>query len=1002
MTGPLARRVLLPATGRVVVIMAALVPLAGVHASGARSQTSASPRTAPRSTPPDKSGVQRLLKEKRYPDAENAARQLLANAETLNGKDSRAAAEALNLLMEALLFQRKSGEEPQALATRAVALHESLGDDELQLACSIRNLAVLRGRQGHYMEARGLAERAFAIQDRIGPPDNALLVNTMALLAIMRGSVGDYTGARALHERVLASHEKTLGPDHIETASALNNFGVMLWEMGDYASAGALLERSMDIHERALGPDDPEVAMVMGNVALLLGNTRKLAEAQRLHLRALAIMEKAHGPDHVLVGQALNNLGSVQKQLGDFTESTRSYRRALAIYESALGPQHPAVGTALQNVGTSFANTGDLPEAQRALERAIAIWEHSIGPGHPALGPAMYSLAAVLTNMRNWSAAVPMALRAEDVRRAHVRLTIRSLSEREALVYASRSPSALHLAIALAEQQPGVSRRLVWDAVIRSRTLVLDELAMRHRRIATSGDAEVAHRVRQLTTARDRLARLSVRGVEGATEAADGQNEMARVRHEREQAERLLAASSSADPAGNAREQAGVDQVLAALPADGVLVAFARYRRADLRIEAPDDQAAPTVPSYVAFIGGPGHGEPAMVPIGKAEEIDALVADWRDAIVEQAASTGVGQKRLETSYRQRASALRQRIWDPLRPHIATATRVTVVLDGALHLVNMAALPDGDDGYLVETGPQISYVTAERDLALRPPAPSGSGILAMGGPAYSAPVAVGAAQPPTSAFRGAPSQCADFRSLRFDSLPAAGREAEDVAALWGTGPQPGDSSSSNRTGRTRKLVLTGSSATEAALKREAPGRRVLHLATHAFFLGTTCPSALDTTRRASAARGAVGENPLMLAGLVMAGANERAAALPDQDDGILTAEEIAAMDLTGVEWAVLSGCDTGIGRLRAGEGAFGLRRAFQIAGARTVIMSLWPVDDATTHEWMTTLYTRRFRDGRSTTEAVREASLSALGKRRTSGASTHPFYWAGFVAVGDPR
>ena len=109
-----------------------------------------------------------------------------------------------------------------------------------------------------------------------------------------------------------------------------------------------------------------------------------------------------------------------------------------------------------------------------------------------------------------------------------------------------------------------------------------------------------------------------------------------------------------------------------------------------------------------------------------------------------------------------------------------------------------------------------------------------------------------------------------------------------------------------------------------------------------------------------------------------------------------------MDLTGVEWAVLSGCDTGIGRLRAGEGAFGLRRAFQIAGARTVIMSLWPVDDATTHEWMTTLYTRRYRDRRSTTEAVRDASLAVLSKRRTSGASTHPFYWAGFVAVGDPR
>jgi CHAT domain-containing protein len=135
---------------------------------------------------------------------------------------------------------------------------------------------------------------------------------------------------------------------------------------------------------------------------------------------------------------------------------------------------------------------------------------------------------------------------------------------------------------------------------------------------------------------------------------------------------------------------------------------------------------------------------------------------------------------------------------------------------------------------------------------------------------------------------------------------------------------------------------------------------------------------------------------------LSGANRRRTAAPDEEDGILTAEEIAALDLRGLDWAVLSGCDTGVGEVRAGEGVFGLRRAFQIAGARTVIMSLWPVEDEDTRRWMTSVYDHRFARGAGTAEAVRTASLDQLRRRRQAGLSTHPFYWAGFIAAGDWR
>jgi len=142
--------------------------------------------------------------------------------------------------------------------------------------------------------------------------------------------------------------------------------------------------------------------------------------------------------------------------------------------------------------------------------------------------------------------------------------------------------------------------------------------------------------------------------------------------------------------------------------------------------------------------------------------------------------------------------------------------------------------------------------------------------------------------------------------------------------------------------------------------------------------------------------------LLLSGLALAGANRRASAGLDEADGVLTSEEVAALNLEGVEWAVLSACDTGLGTLSAGEGIFGLRRAFHVAGVRTVIMSLWPVEDEAARLWMHSLYEGRLKRKLSTANAVHEANLDVLHARRAARQSTHPFYWAAFVAAGDWR
>jgi CHAT domain-containing protein len=323
-------------------------------------------------------------------------------------------------------------------------------------------------------------------------------------------------------------------------------------------------------------------------------------------------------------------------------------------------------------------------------------------------------------------------------------------------------------------------------------------------------------------------------------------------------------------------------------------------------------------------------------------------------------------------------------------------------------LNPASLPTGETEYLVDTGLLIHQLSAERDLVeINIARPIGDGLLALSNPAFNE-IDTFAAPTDDEAIsvahmRGTRSACGQFAELQFQPLPATAHETDEIVALWDDridADQRERHKPDRATARTSGALalLTGSDATERAFKSEAGGKRVLHLATHGFFLGG-CHPVLNSEHSVPAD---TYENPLLLSGLALAGANNRDKAGANNEDGILTAEEIAALDLRGAEWAVLSACDTGIGTIEQGEGVLGLRRAFQIAGVRTLIMSLWPVEDESARNWMQGLYSSRFGQGLNTAESVRSASLQLLNARRVSGQSTHPFFWAAFVAVGDWR
>lgn len=982
----------------------------------------------------------------------------LANLKTNDQEETIEAAQILNNLGNVAADYVLAREYHE----RSLAIRQKLRPpDHPDIATSLNSLGGIAYDLGEYAEAETLYRRALEIREKTLDPKDPFLVSTLEGLGNVLSTAGRYEEAAAYHRKVCSLREASVGVEDPDYAAALTNLSVDLLEMGDTTAARDLLDRALRIlrvrpqpfilglalnnygrtlyrlgdlteaekalHEAietrraVLPPGHLQIAETLLNLAYLRSARGSLAEARTLYAEALEIQKGKLGPKHPTVGGTLNDLATVLVADGDFEGADRLYREAEEIARATYGPEHPDLARILSNRAQAALLVGEYGRAQEKVESAVQLREKFLGPTHPSTAISMGILAGALARTGGPANAMEVALRSEELVRQHATLMVPTLPERQALAHVASRPSSLPLALSLALSYTDPSMvRGGWDSLIRSRGLVLDEMLSR-RKALVGVDEAVKPLLEEYITARTELANLTVRNPTGRDPNAYRERlDTARVR--KEAAERALAQKSLPLRKDLARKAVGLAEIARALPEDSALLAFVLFPRESLPGRSPGKTSIrppppkEPIPTYAAFVLSAGGADPQMVEIGLATTVDDAVARWRR---ETAGAAAVWRLPAESEARSRKAGqvLRRLVWDPIAPRLSRAKRVFVVPDGSLHFVNLSALPEGTKAYLVEKGPLLHHLSTERDLLSGASGPAGArGVLVVGSPAY-ADTSLFAAMLTTGESRAAPpladagaatsgsagpvlrSNCADFRAMRFESLPRTEEEAKNVAALFG--PEDGE-----------RTILLGSAASEGAFKRLAPGRRILHLATHGFFLAGSCTSMpLEGTRgiggiaslaAPEAAPPPAGENPLLLSGLALAGANHRDAAGPGEEDGILTAEEIAGLDLSGVEWAVLSACDTGVGEVRTGEGVFGLRRALQLAGAATVVMSLWSVEDESARAWMKALYESRFGTGLSTAEAVREASVTLLRQRREAGLGTHPFFWGGFVAAGDWR
>lgn len=913
-----------------------------------------------------------LLRQARYQEAEKLTRELRRKAEAALPAQSLEIGRILFLLADCRVRQGlRDDEEMLALFERSTRIkaaalgpdHDETVEAELMYGFALHNV-------GRKAEAKAINERVLAIYER--DPAKVSPAAAMALnqVAVRMWEDGEAGRARPYVERALAIAERFDGPESLTVAQILTTVGYVLRDSGDPVQAKAALARCLRIREKELGEDQRLTIAAYNNLAAAHTVLNEHAEAKRLFEKANAARVKLLGPEHPDNAIGTHNLGGLLIDMGDFAGARQKLDEALALRRRTLGEGNWMTGTTYIRLALADYGLARYESALENANQAVDILRRTQGSGHPNSVSALGVRAAVLARLGRTENAFNDALASARANTDQIRLSAQTEAERAALArgfseYILAQDNATNLMLRHPDLGPS-ARREVWDLWIRSRAMVLDEISLRQRLVAQTQDPTLRLLHNQLQSARRRLSRLVL--------SAGTAEQIQETLERKEKLERELGERSALLRRDLARGKLGFADVAANLPAGSALVSFVRYR------EDRGGFLNRGVPVLLAFILRAGEEDATVVRLGDEDGIAGLIRDWRAQIALAASDPLRAGKRAEALSRLAGTKLRQRIWDPLTPHLRGVGQVLLVPDGATHLISFAALPVGADRYLVESGPLLHLLAAERDVvpAEETKPRENRTMLAMANPAFSgAPVP----QPGSalrSALRSATPACADLRKMRFGPLPQTAAEVAEISRLWPSKP----------------VVLSGAAASEAAFRAEAPGKRVLHVATHGFFLGEQCGGARKLVGEAAT------QSPLVLSGLALAGANQRQAS--DGEDGLLTAEEVAGLPLDGVEWVVLSGCDTGLGQIRAQEGVFGLRRAFQTAGAGTVIMSLWPVEDFAARDWMKRLYAARLTKGLSTAESLRDASRAMLAARRAAGQSTHPFFWAAFVGAGDWR
>ena len=846
------------------------------------------------------------------------ARSLFQRAlSTLESNDSSSPSDKATILNNLALTEEKLGNYQRAtvLFERSLEIKETThGASARSTLTTLQNLAALHIATGDYEKALVLASTAAEQLEKYFGPEDSDTLNAWNTLGLAYANTGDYEKAVALQTQILAQEETVYGVDHLQTATSLNNLAHSYSLMGDVENALLLHRRALDVRIKELGATHPLTGESENNVGLASESVGDYDAALRHYENALRIFKEVYGPGHQSVATAISNLAGLHSRVGNRQEALSFAHQSLELDEATVGPEHPNTATSLDNLGQEYRFLKRPGQAVPLLLRALAIREKVLGAEHPLTVESFQNMAMVYIEAALPTKALDFAEKAASGELEVTSNVFTFASERQRLAYQEKHrPYDL---FATLESGPNLIRQ-----ALRYKGLVLDSMVEDLRLAEASEDPATRELLTEIGTTKNRLLELvfdsSVAEVDRAKE-----NEL-KLHLERLQSRLAREGLKQVDVRRAFAVTPG--EVQESMPQGSVLVEFLRYSH--------QFGAGRRETRYGAVVL-PKEGEAIWTPLpGEARDQDARIALYR-ALVRGA--QGGGRFVLETDSGESTgpeaslilAELYESLWAPVERNLPPETKTIIVSpDGDINFVSFATLITPQSTFLAEEY-EITYVSSGRDLLASEEVSPNRVHLLVGNPDFAGDVA----SKGTNLGISRTLEPGEWGELNFPPLPYTLVECEALQKFY-------------LQKKEKVVALLGESATETRV-REIQSPQTVHLATHGFFLPE--PEAEQ-------------KDPMFRSGLALAGAQTTVKLRAEGDgsdmrnDGLLTAAEVGTLNLKGTRLVTLSACDTGSGEARAGEGVLGLRRGFVQAGARNLIMTLWPVADKETAQLMQDFY-----------------------------------------------
>jgi CHAT domain-containing protein/tetratricopeptide (TPR) repeat protein len=871
------------------------------------------------------------------------------------------------------IFYRKMGQYDKAepLGLESIAIRKKvLGREHSDYAAGLNNQAILYWAMGQYEKAEPLYLEAKAIREKILGREHPSYASNLNSLAILYKEMGQYDKAEPLYLESKAIREKALGREHPDYAQSLSNLAVLYWDMGQYEKAELLYLESIAIRGKALGREHPDYAGSLNNLAILYKKLGQYKKAEPLYLESKAIREKVLGRENPDYATSLEGLAILYDEMGQYEKAEPLYLECKAIREKKLGREHPVYAASLINLAGLYQDMGQYDKAEPLYLESSAIREKALGKEHPDYAASLQSLAGLYRGIGQYEKAEPLLFELSKVNTHLIEQALHHLSENELNNYLDKFSDAQNQTLSFTQIADRKKMMPVcYDNSLFYKGFLLQSIG-RIKQLALS-NAGTAEKYDQLKSYQRRLATQYAEPI-----AERDSTLVAKLEAKTNDLEKDLARTVAGW--GRAIKQVTWQEVQAALKPNEVAVEFVSYR---FYHKKKTDSTL-----YAALLLLPGSDSQKFIPLFEEKQLSALLKTEGNPEPTFYNDLYAAAKK--------GSQLYGLIWKPIAAALPQGATVYCSPSGLLHRINLGAIPTPEGKTLAEKH-RLTILGSTRQLVITSVSPTQQSATAQlyGGIQYDATptlVANTTAKPEDLAARRSPDITQNDSTLRGENWNYLRWTEVEISAAANV----------MKSKAIVPILKKGAEATEESFKalgEGSPSPRILHVATHGFFF----PDPKELKPREEQAIGEktlkVSDNPMIRSGLVLAGGNHAwktgKPLRPELEDGILTAYEISQMNLANTELVVLSACETGLGDLVGNEGVYGLQRAFKIAGARYLIMSLWQVPDFQTQVFMTAFY-KHWLEGKMTVPEAFRATQAEL-RAKYSGEA---FKWAGFVLV----